>query len=155
MGVRETSEAHARAAGFSLVETLVVLAILSVALGSAALYLTPTSAPVRSGAVLLKELFGLTRARAVATTSAYRLTPAAADRVTAASADSCTAATWTADPEIELELPQGVSMSSTAWTICFTSRGAADSSLVVTLTHPGFGSEQVEVVMGGSARIVP
>jgi prepilin-type N-terminal cleavage/methylation domain-containing protein len=143
------------AAGFSLVEVLAVVAILALTVGTAALYLQPTPAPVDSGAVLLEQFFGLARARAVATTSAYRLTPASSSRITAEVADNCSASTWTADPQVELELPQSVTMTSTAWAVCFTSRGAADSSVVVTLTHPGFGNEQVEVVMGGSARIVP
>ena len=88
---------------------------------------------------------------------------AARDRITATDANTvvtdfaanCAAATWTAEERMELDFPEEVTLADTSWTVCFTSRGAADANVVVTLNHPRTGSKQVEVFTGGSARIVP
>ena len=56
---------------------------------------------------------------------------------------------------IGIELPDGVSLDSTAWSVCFGSRGVSNSNVVVGLTHDEYGSRSVEVMLGGTTRIVP
>jgi Tfp pilus assembly protein FimT len=141
--------------GASLLELMAVMAIVGLAVGMVTTDLRPAAAPLQNSAVLLESFFRNARAKAVSTTSAYRVVPAGSARVVTAYASSCSAGTWTSDPDLEFDLPEDVSISNTGWTVCFSSRGAAGSNEVVTLTHPTAGARQVEVFAGGSARIVP
>lgn len=141
--------------GTSLIELLAVLAVVGLTLGAATAILKPAEAPLETSAVLLEGFFTRARARAMATTSAYRITAADANTVVADYAANCAAATWTREDRMDLDFPDEVTLSDTSWTACFTSRGAASANVVVTLNHPRTGSAQVEVFTGGSARIVP
>jgi hypothetical protein len=138
-----------------LIELLAVMAVVGLTVGAATAYLKPAAAPLETGAVLLEGLFTRARARAMATTSAYRIFAADKTRIVADFAANCAEATWTAEEDLELELPDEVSLADTGWIVCFNPRGTADANVIVTLTHPVTGSEQVEVFTGGSARIVP
>ena len=144
-----------RESGTSLVELLAVLAVVGLTVGAATAILKPAAAPLETGAVLLEGFFTRARARAMATTSAYRITAADANTIVTDFAANCAAATWTAEERMELDFPEEVTLADTSWTVCFTSRGAAAANVVVTLNHPRTGSKQVEVFTGGSARIVP
>jgi len=141
--------------GTSLVELLAVLAVVGLTVGAATAVLKPAAAPLETGAVLLEGFFTRARARALATTSAYRITATDTNTVVADYAANCAAATWTAEERMDLDLPEEVTLADTSWTVCFSSRGAASANVVVTLNHPRTGSAQVEVFRGGSARIVP
>ena len=141
--------------GTTLIELIAVLAVVGLTVGAATAILKPAAAPLETGAVLLEGFFTRARARAMATTSAYRITAADASTVVAEFAANCAAATWTAEERMELELPDEVTLADTSWTVCFSSRGAASANVVVTLNHPRTGSEQIEVFTGGSARIAP
>jgi len=141
--------------GTSLVELLAVLAIVGLALGASTAFLKPAEAPLETGAVLLEGFFTRARARAMATTSAYRVSATDTTSIVADYATNCSAATWTSEERMDLDLPDEVTLADTSWTVCFTSRGAAAANVVITLNHPRTGSAQVEVFRGGSARIVP
>lgn len=144
-----------RTDGMSLVELLVVLAVAGIALGASSLYLRPMEAPLQTGAADLEGFLRQARGRALATTSAYRIAPSNSRVVEAEFAANCGASTWTSDPGVALELPRQVTMTDTSWSVCFNSRGLADSNLVVSLTHPSAGSRQIEVLRGGAARVLP
>jgi len=89
----------------------------------------------------------------MASTSAYRVSPDGASGLRADSATSCSATTWSADTALDLDLPDGVTMSSTTWSVCFGSRGIADANTTITLDHPEFGFISVEVLLGGATRV--
>jgi len=144
-----------RAAGSSLVELLVVLAVAGVAMGAASLYLRPMEAPVLTAVAELEGFMRQARARALATTSACRVLPVTSSDLRAECAANCGATTWTVDPGLGLALPRGVTMTDTGWTVCFTSRGLSTGNLTITLAHPEYRSRQVEVLLGGAARAVP
>ena len=141
--------------GMSLVELLVALAIIGTVVTTAALYLRPLQAPLHSGVAELEGCIQRSRTAAMSTTSAYRLTPDGSGRITAQFAASCSASTWTNDPTISLQFPEGVRMSSTAWSLCFDPRGLPSSNLTIALTHPQFGTRSVEVMLGGATRTLP
>jgi type IV fimbrial biogenesis protein FimT len=138
--------------GFSLIELLVTLGIVGIALGIGLMYLAPLLAPVDEAAIELEGVFRHARARALATTSAYRVRPDSATGVRSDTAENCTGGTWT--PESTLAFPRQVTMTDTSWSVCFNSRGLASTDLVVTLTHPEYQTRQVEVMLGGAARVV-
>jgi prepilin-type N-terminal cleavage/methylation domain-containing protein len=141
--------------GTSLVEVLVVLALLGLIVAGAVVRFEAAATPVRAGALEVAGFFRQARARALATTSAYRVF-ADSDRLLAAEwAASCTAPSWTSDPALALELTEGVRLGATAWTVCFSSRGTSADNVTVSVTHPEYGSRQIEVMLGGSTRILP
>jgi hypothetical protein len=59
---------------------------------------------------------------------------------------------WTLDPRMDLELPAGVTVSPTDWSVCFNSRGTASNNVVLVLDHPDHPSRSLEILMGGAVR---
>lgn len=141
--------------GMTLIEALVVLAIIGIVAAVATMWLRPLESPVDTATSLLEGFLRQARLNAIATTSAYRVSPSASNRLGAASASSCSATTWTTVPSMNLSLPTGVTMNSTAWQVCFSSRGVSGGNVVVTLQHPTNGSRRVEVLVGGTTRVLP
>jgi prepilin-type N-terminal cleavage/methylation domain-containing protein len=138
----------------SLLEVLMVLAVMGIALGAAGLYLRPMEAPLEVAATDLEGIMRQSRARALATTSAYRVS-AVSNRVARGEfAANCAATTWTGDPDLVVELPREVTMTDTSWSVCFNSRGLSDANVVLTVTHPVSGSLRIEVLRGGAARVL-
>lgn len=144
-----------QATGSTLVELLAVVAIVGISVVAAALYLKPFEAPVESGATQVAALLRLARSRAMATTSAYRVYPSTADQIRADFAPSCGAATWTNDAELGIDLPRDVTTTSTAWAVCFNSRGVSTNNVTVSIAHADYGTEQIEVLLGGAVRVQP
>ncbi len=143
-----------RQQGMTLVEVLAVLALLGLGLGAAALYLRPLEMPLQTGVALTQGMFDQCRLKAMATTSAYRVSPADSGTLVGASAPSCASGTWTADPGTTVELPDGVSID-TGWSVCFSARGVSSDNLTVQLSHAEYGTRQVEVLLGGTTRVLP
>ncbi len=144
-----------RQTGMTLPELLVVLAILGILLGATPLMLNKAEGPLRSGTSLFQGYLRQVRARAMSTTSAYRIQAPAPDRLVAEWAVDCGAGVWTADPALTLELPRGVTLTDTAWTICFTTRGWSNDNQVFVLRHPEAGTARIELLLGGSTRELP
>ena len=138
----------------TLVELLVVLALMGIAVAATALYFAPFEAPVESSATQLASFFRMSRARAMATTTAYRVVPDGTDGVRTLTAPTCSATTWTPDAERTLSFADDVTLANTSWMVCFNSRGVSSNNVTVTLQSPDYGSEQVEVLLGGSAGVV-
>jgi Tfp pilus assembly protein FimT len=136
-----------------MLELLVVVAILGIAAMVMAVNLRPAEAPVRTAARLVEGFILQARSTAIATTSAYRVIPDGATRLVVEYAGDCGDSTWTAEPDTVLELPSGVTMTDTAWSVCFTRRGLSTSNVTVTLDHPERGTSQVEVLLGGGTRV--
>jgi len=140
--------------GASLIESLALLAILGILLVISTLALRPLASPIDTGTTLLEGFLRQARLNAIATTRAYRVSAASSNRVGAAYASTCSATTWTTDSKLSLTLPAAVTMTSTSWQVCFSSRGVSDANVLVTLQHPTNGSRKVEVLFGGTTRIV-
>jgi len=141
-------------AGFTVVELLVVFAVLGVSLGVGALYLKPAAAPLATSAPLVEGYLRQARMRAMATTSAYRVRPISGAALVAESAGSCLDATWATSSLPDLALTEEVELVETDWSVCFSSRGVSSDNVVITLSHPDFGTKQVEVLLGGTTRII-
>jgi hypothetical protein len=129
-----------------------VLAIMGISLGIAALYVAPVKQPLQMGVAQVSSFFRQARLRAMATTSAYQVSGSGTTTVVSKSADSCSATTWT--PDDQLTLPDGVAMTSGSWSVCFSSRGVSSDNIVLTLTHAGYRSISIEVLIGGVTRIL-
>lgn len=138
-------------AGSTLVEVIVVVAIMGIGLGMASMYLKPIEAPLSSATSLVESYLREARLNAIASTSAYRVTPETTGRLKMETGDSCSASTWVGDGS-KLELPNGVSTSPSNWIVCFSSRGIAGTNVVITLDHDQYDAVQIEVLVGGTTR---
>ncbi|CAN5771094.1 hypothetical protein BH24DEI2_BH24DEI2_03890 [soil metagenome] len=144
--------------GFSLVEMMVTLAIFGILLGIAALNLRPLSNDAQNGATILAGSFKQARARAMVTTSAYRLVYMGPTTLRAEYANTCGATAWTPDPRFDVALEGGVTMTGENVKpgdvlVCFSSRGLANDSLTIRLTDKQDRSRTVEVYVGGAVAI--
>lgn len=141
--------------GFTVIEVLIVLAMLAILFAVAFNDLRPLSNPLRNGQTQVAGFFKQVRVRAMATTSAYQVLPSTnpgdnPNRVIIAQyANTCSAGNWTIDPNFRLELPQGVQLSGTTWSLCFSSRGFANPGLTVGLANAQGQTRQVEILLGG------
>lgn len=144
-----------RSSGFTLAEMLVAIAIVGIAAGTAALYLKPMETSTRDGASQVEGFFKQIRFKAMATTSAYRALPGSSTQLRAETAASCASTTWISDPALTMDLPTRVSLGSTGWSLCFNSRGISSQNLTVSVQQTGRPTRSVEVLLGGTARLVP
>ena len=138
--------------GFSLLEVVVAISISAVLLGTVAMNYRGLLNPSQSGAATLAAFFKEARARAVSTTSAYRVHPVTPTQVIASYGASCSS-TPTQDTRLILDLPQGVALTDISWSTCFHARGLADSNITVTLIDDHGDTHDVEVFLGGAVRI--
>ncbi|WP_244340510.1 type II secretion system protein [Thermus thermophilus] len=103
---------------------MVTLAVLGIALAIAALNLRPLYDPLSDAMSRTEGYLKQVRAKAMATTSAYRVS-VNGNRLEAAYASTCRSPSFTPDTALQTELPQGVSvaLAPSGATLCFTSRG--------------------------------
>ncbi len=138
--------------GFSVLEVMVSVAMLSVLSGMALFQMKDTIKPAQNAASQIVAEVKQARAKALATTYAYRLRATSSTQIVAEYATNCSAAAFTADSALTLNLPKGVTMSSTAWTVCFSSRGTSTTSANITVTDSQM-SRTVQIAMGGGVQI--
>jgi prepilin-type N-terminal cleavage/methylation domain-containing protein len=141
--------------GMTVIEVLVVLFILSIAITTVAMNLQPVASPVDTSTNLLEGVFREARLNAIATMSAYRVSPASTTRLQGEKGASCSATSWSVDQSLSTTLPTGVTMSPSSWSVCFSSRGISTANVIVTVAHPTYGSKRVEVLYGGTSRVLP
>jgi prepilin-type N-terminal cleavage/methylation domain-containing protein len=139
--------------GFSILELLITLAIMGVVMSIAVLNLRPFSNPLEDAWVQTESFLKLVRAKAMATTSAYRIRQDG-QRLVAEYAERCSAPSFTQDPSLVTELPAGVRLttgSGNPLQFCFSSRGYANSNTVLLLSKDG-RERRLEILLGGGVR---
>ena len=140
--------------GTTLIEVAVVLALVGVGIGVTAFYVAPPPPPLQLGLERTEGALRQARLQAIASRSAHRVRPVNAGELTTESAPRCGAATWSAEPDLDVAMPSGVSVD-TGWSVCFGPRGIADANVTVTLDDGVLPSRQVEVLLGGTTRVAP
>jgi prepilin-type N-terminal cleavage/methylation domain-containing protein len=143
-----------RASGFTVPELLIVIALMGIGLTAAVMNLAPAEAPLSTAATVLESTFRQARLQAISTTSAHRVSPTGSGGLNIEFASTCSDTTWNPAPHGNYELPDGVSMSDTSWVICFSSRGLSSVNQTIVLNHPDYGSISVEVLVGGTTRVL-
>ncbi len=138
--------------GFSILELLTVLSVMGVLSGIAAFGFRELERPANNAATLLASTFKQARARALSSTTPFTVTASSSTHVIVTYGTSCSAG-QTTDTTLDLELPRGAYMNDTAWSVCFNTRGLADTSLSIGVSDGG-ESKQVEVVLGGATRVL-
>ena len=142
--------------GFTLIETLIVLALVGIMAALITPYLSFGNDPLRDTTNRIAGDFKLMRAQAMAQTSAYRVRQISETQLTIENARSCSDTTWHVAPSFNLEdlrlteakdiqgltknkiikivavTVNGVSVSisplTTTWTLCYNSRGLVESA---------------------------
>lgn len=153
--IRATSRSVCRRSGITLIELLVVLAMIGIIAAIAALDLRPLNNEARNAASEFAATVRQARARAMSTTSAYRLVLAAADRVEAQTRATCDGGgTWVAEAALEFQARDGTELIAGADVgdeiTCFNSRGIATASPDLTFGDAR-GREATVTILGGGA----
>ena len=128
MTAHEPSARRRTERGMSLPELLIVLALVGIVVSIAGLYLRPAEMPLQTGVELTEGFLRQARMKAIANTSAYRVTAPSDGVLLAEYAPSCDSATWTPN-DLDVELPDDVKLGATDWSVCFTARGVSSSNV--------------------------
>jgi prepilin-type N-terminal cleavage/methylation domain-containing protein len=143
--------------GFSLLELLVILAVIGILAGVAALSLNRLENPLNTASSTTAGLLKQARAKAMATTSGYRVKPDDNQKLNVQSAINCSVTTstdWTDEPSLTLELPKEVTIN-TGWSTCFNSRGLSTNAQTLTLTHTDGRTQTLDIFVGGAVQENP
>ncbi len=149
--------------GLSLIELLVTMAVIGAVVGISALNLKPLNNDAQNAAGQVVGFLKLARAKAMSTTSAYRISYDANRQpvlLYAERAKRCSDSTWTPDPKLQTELPAGVALTIdfrhfNFRPVCFDSRGFTAAYIRVRLQDDRARTREVEVLVGGTARVLP
>lgn len=134
-----------------------LLAVLGIILSIAFINLRPLDSPIQDGLSTTSGFLRQVRAKAMATTSAYRIGFTSNQNAFTEYANSCTASSWTQDDSIKFQLPAEVQLSAPDWqslTICFNARGLVDAGKTLTLQDNRGTSKSLELMLGGGVRLL-
>ena len=159
------------AGGFTLLELLMVLGVFGVIMSISALNLRGLEGNLTNASSELQGFLKQTRARAMATTSAYRVVFDSREGLSTQRANNCGAAEseWTTNERTNFKVRERILLQRYAgrgedgevvhWqngdtVVCFTSRGLAADSLLLVLRDRDKGTRTVlEVLRGGAVSV--
>ena len=147
-----------RCKGFTLVELLIVLGVVAILLGIAALDVRPLNNDARTAANEFIGVARLARSRAMGTTSAHRLVVADATtvRVEAASACADPVTVWEAQDGLSATFRRGAVFEDQApgnVLTCYDTRGIANASPTVLIRDGRNRTATVEMFAGGGIEL--
>ncbi|MFB9994773.1 type II secretion system protein [Deinococcus oregonensis] len=149
---------HQSIRAFTLLEVLLVCAIVGVLAALTPMAFDKLRAPAREGTSLTSATLKSACARAIGSTSAVRLS-LNADRLglTAETGATCAATTWTRFPSLDVTLPNKASYVNTVpWWVCFTSRGRIQTAPpALRITDTKGRSLGLTVYLGGAITEIP
>ena len=147
-----------REGGFTLFEMLVVMAIAGILFGIGAITLSNLRNPAQEGQSLTSASLRTVRARAIASTSAYRMM-VTADRLglQADTGTDCNAVSWTRQPTYDVILPDKAIFQNTSWTVCFNARGtiALVPPTPLAITDNRNHQFGIQMFLGGAIGLTP
>ena len=144
---------HKKHQGFTLVELLITLGIFGIVMGIAAMNLRPLSGDLQAAGSEVVGTFKQTRARAMVTTSAYRIVPTSADTLDVQRATRCSSSNWTDDTRLGRTLREGVTLALTDWQVCFSPRGLTNNGPTFDLKDKDGKILTVQVFLGGMVEL--
>jgi len=136
--------------GFTIFELVVVLGISAVMMTIGITNLRSLEDPLEVSVMEVQSFFKLTRARAISTTSAFTIVPVSRLRLETRVSETCGEADPDNDETLFLNLPDGTSLESTAWSVCYSSRGIADNNVMANIQDGRGNTKWVEVLLGGA-----
>ena len=155
--------------GFTILELLILLAVLAIVVAIAALDVRPLHNEARSAANEVASAVRLTRARAMATTSAHRLVVAGPSELRTEAAIACDdAGGWTEEARFATTLSGSAEIAELSASgaaadyapatagdvlLCFDPRGLADASPTVKLRDARGRIAEVDLYAGGGVAL--
>jgi prepilin-type N-terminal cleavage/methylation domain-containing protein len=140
--------------GFSLLELLTTVSLASILTGIGIVNLRLLVGSSTNAAFELTSYLKHVRAKAIATTSAYTVRAVSNTNLISESSTNCTSLIRSADAQLAKTLPSGAQLNNTGWSVCFTSKGASTSNITIPLTDENSSSQSVEVLLGGTVRVL-
>ncbi len=138
--------------GYTVIELIVTVGLAALLMGGAIISMQSLRQPADEGASEVVSFLKLVRARALISVRAYRVAPISTTRLAASYASSCSAATFTTDSSLALKLPNHSSLAATNWSICYTSRGIAESNLSFVV-RDSEKSRTIQIALGGGVQV--
>lgn len=142
--------------GYTLLELLVVLAILSIMAGLF-LDMRPWDRRAAADAQMVAATLKAARSKAMAQTGAVKVTFDAAQRsFNLAQGASCSTSSWKSLPGETVQLQKGVSAvipPGTTWSVCFNARGLATSAASMSLKDKRPPTYTITVFLGGAVQV--
>ena len=138
--------------GFSILELIAVMSLIAIMSCIAAFNYRALSNPQDAAAMELMSFIKQTRSKAIASTQSYTIRPSSSTTVITTVSSSCSGA-QTQDSLLTLTLPNGASLTSTTWSICFEPRGISHNAVDIGVAQER-GSKTVQVVLGGAVRVL-
>ncbi len=139
-------------AGVSMIELLAVVAITGlVVVGVAWTSGESVSGGLKAGTDQIRTITRIARTYAMSTTTPHRVVPIDETTIAIEWGGPCDdgSATWTALDNEVYELPRGVELETTSWSVCFTTRGWTTDEHDLLLLE-GNSSQELSVLLGGS-----
>ena len=140
--------------GSSLFEVLVVLVLIGILLATAISNLDQLNRPMEAATAEVIGFLKQARARGMSTTRAYTVRPTSTEHLIAEFSTEC-GESATADERLTLDLPRGVLLNGTSWSVCFSPRGLATSDPTIELIDDDGRTKTLEVFLGGAVRVQP
>ncbi len=137
--------------GITLLELLTVLTVLSIMVAVAIPNIKVLDDPLKNATSSSLIFLQLARAKAISRTQYARVYPAFNNQIITAFGSDCDSAT-DIDPSVQYNFPQGASLSSTLWSVCFTPRGFSQTNTSFEINNLAERASVVEVSLGGGAR---
>lgn len=144
--------------GLTILELLVVIAIITIIATFAPLDTRSLSNDAHNTATEIASTIRLTRARAVASTSAYRIIITSDTMIRAETNRSCSDTHgWREDASLRYETRHGARITTPHDTpttiVCFNSRGLGNNDPTITIHDRRDRSATIDVLAGGTVTI--
>ena len=148
-------KAKATTSGFTLIELLVVIAIIGTIAVTAWAGINGVNNRSLGAANVLSGTLSAARTQAMSTTRAVRVDMNPTTGLTVFSAPLCTSASaeWTEVTSLREPRPERVTLTpdnTTAWQVCFNSRGLASATRNFTVRDERGRVKQVQVYLSGA-----
>lgn len=139
--------------GFTIIELLVVLAIISIMVATAVSNLKVIENPLNNASSASLTFLQLARAKAISQTKYCKVYPSTTTKLVTAFGSSCDAAT-AVDNSLSLNYSSGTRLADTTWSVCFTPRGFSKTNETFVINDNSTGTATIEVALGGASRII-
>ncbi|EFI36241.1 hypothetical protein Dthio_PD3698 [Desulfonatronospira thiodismutans ASO3-1] len=152
-------ESKSSCQGLTLIELLVILAILGIIISIMGMNLRPFGNDLENATQETAGFFKQTRVKAISSTSAYRVIFNTDNHLIVEHAIFCKDEEgWQRDAKLDLELREGVVFNSKDFTneevlLCFNSRGFSTENIELEIVDAKNNSKALEVYLGGAVVI--
>lgn len=138
-----------------MLELLVVMAISTILITTAVSNLKELVNPSQNAAAEIASTIKQARAKAIASTSSYRVQGESATSLKALTGTSCAQDPndMVEDTKLSLDLASGASFVDPNWFVCFSSRGLPDANVTIQVRDNYSTTKEVEVMLGGAVRV--